>query len=56
VHLRGQLIQVRFDPFAWRRVEIWWEDKFVGLAHRCDKQLNAKTYLHREYDRPDKST
>jgi len=56
VHLRGQLIQVRFDPFAWRRVEIWWEDKFVGLAHRCDKQLNAKTYTDRDYDRPPKSS
>jgi putative transposase len=55
VHLRGQLIQVRFDPFGWRRVEIWWQDKYVGPARRCDKQLNAKTYTHSEYDRPDKS-
>lgn len=44
VHLRGQLIHVRFDPFQWRRVEIWWDDKLVGLARRCDKQLNSKTY------------
>jgi putative transposase len=56
LHLRGQLIQVRFDPFAWKRVEIWWEDQFVGLAHRCNKQLNAHTYPDREYDRPDKAT
>ena len=55
VHLRGQLIQVRFDPFGWRRVEIWWENKFVGLARRCDKQLNSKTYTGRDYERPDKS-
>jgi putative transposase len=55
VHLRGQLIQVRFDPFEWRRVEIWWDDKYVGPAHRCDKQLNSKTYTRRDYDRPDKS-
>jgi putative transposase len=55
VHLRGQLIQVRFDPFGWRRVEIWWHDKYVGRAHRCDKQLNSKTYTDRDYDRPDKS-
>ena len=27
-----------------------------GLAHRCDKQLNAKTYTDRDYDRPDKSS
>jgi transposase InsO family protein len=55
VHLRGQLIQLRFDPFQWRRVEIWWQDKLVGLAHRCDKQLNSKTYTDRDYERPDKS-
>ena len=56
VHLRSQLIELRFDPFAWRRVEIWWDDKYVGPARRCDKQLNAKTYTNRDYDRPDKST
>ena len=56
VYLRGQLIQVRFDPFGWRRVEIWWHDNYVGRAHRCDKQLNSKTYTDRDYDRPDKSS
>jgi len=56
VHLRGQLVQIRFDPFAWRRVEIWWEGKFLARARRCDKQLNAKTYTDRDYERPDKST
>jgi len=56
VHLRGQLIQVRFNPFEWRRVEIWRDDKYVGPARRCDKQLNAKTYTDRDYDRPDKSS
>jgi putative transposase len=54
-HLRGQLIQLRFDPFGWRRVEVWWQDKFVSLAHRCDKQLNSKTYPNSDYERPDKS-
>ena len=43
VHLRGQLIQVRFDPFDWRRVEIWRQDKYLGPARRCDKHLNAQT-------------
>ena len=56
LHLRGQLIQVRFNPFDWRRVEIWCEDKYVGPARRCDKQLNSKTYTDRDYDRPDKSS
>ena len=56
LHLRGQLIQVRFNPFDWRRVEIWWNDKYVGAARRCDKQLNSKTYTDRDYDRPDKAS
>jgi transposase InsO family protein len=54
-HLRGQMIQVRFKPFDWRRVEIWHQDKYVGLARRCDKTLNAKTYTDTDYERPDKS-
>jgi len=55
LHLRGQLIDLRFDPFQWRRVEIWWENKLVGQARRCDKHLNAKTY-NPPYDRPDKAS
>jgi len=54
-HLRGQMIQVRFNPFDWRRVEIWHQDKLVGPARRCDKNLNAKTYTDGDYERPDQS-
>jgi len=54
--LRGRLVELRFDPFAWRRVEIWMDGKFVGLARRCDKQLNSKTYTDRDYERSDKSS
>jgi transposase InsO family protein len=56
VHLRGRIIELRFNPFDWRRVEIWHQDKFVALAHRCDKRLNSKTYTDTDYDRPDKSS
>jgi putative transposase len=56
VHLRGQVIEVRFNPFDWKRVEIWWDGKYVGPARRCDKQLNAKTYTDRDYERPAPST
>lgn len=55
VHLRGRAVQLRYDPFAWERVEIWLEDVYVGLANRCDKQLNSKTYRDCDYERPDKS-
>jgi transposase InsO family protein len=56
VHLRGRIIELRFNPFDWARVEIWHEDKFVALARRCDKRLNSKTYTDTDYDRPDKSS
>lgn len=52
VHLRGRLIQLRYDPFGWQRVEIWLQEVYVGLAHRCNKQLNATTYTDRDYERP----
>ncbi len=54
-HLRGQVVELRFDPFDWKRVEIWHQDHLVALARRCDKQLNSKTYTDRDYERPDKS-
>lgn len=54
-HLRGRLVQLRYDPFNWQTVEIWFQDLYVGLAKRCDKQLNSKTYTDQDYERPDKS-
>jgi transposase InsO family protein len=54
-YLRGQLIQARFNPFDWKRVEIWFDGKYAAAARRCDKQLNSKTYTDRDYERPDKS-
>jgi transposase InsO family protein len=55
VHLRGRLIELRYEPFEWQRVEVWLNDTFVALAKRCDKHLNSKTYCHQDYERPDKS-
>jgi putative transposase len=56
VHLRGRVAELRFNPFDWRRVQIWDEGKFVALAKVCDKRLNSKTYTDSDYDRPDKSS
>jgi putative transposase len=56
VHLRGRLIELRYDPFGWQRVEVWLQDTFVALAKRCNKNLNSKTYSDQDYDRPDKSS
>jgi putative transposase len=51
VHLRGRRVQLRYEPFEWSRVEVWYEDKFVGLARRCDKELNSRTYTDTDYER-----
>jgi putative transposase len=51
VHLRGRRVQLRYEPFEWSIVEVWYQDKFTGLARRCDKQLNAKTYTDTDYER-----
>ena len=51
-HLRGQVVNVRFDPVSQSRVEVWLGDRFVGLAVRCDKHRNAKTgIVTNDYDR-----
>lgn len=50
-HLRGQLILVKFDPFNWSRVEVWFRNQLVGQARPCDKHLNSKTYTDRDYER-----
>ena len=51
VHLRGRNVELRYDPFEWTRVEVWHRDTLAGLARRCDKQLNAKTYTSADYER-----
>jgi hypothetical protein len=51
VHLRGRQVQLRYEPFQWSVLEVWYQDKFAGLGRRCDKQLNAKTYNATDYER-----
>ena len=51
VHLRGRQVQVRYEPFEWSLMEVWHRDSFCGLARRCDKHLNAKTYSFDDYER-----
>lgn len=41
-HLRGQIIAVHFDPVHWSRVEVWWRDRWIAHATRCNKQLNSQ--------------
>ena len=51
VHLRGRQVELRYDPFDWSRVEVWYRERFAALARRCDKHLNAKIYSSRDYER-----
>jgi transposase InsO family protein len=51
VHLRGRQVQLRYEPFQWSVLEVWYQEKFAGLGRRCDKNLNAKTYGSADYER-----
>lgn len=53
VHLRGLVIVVHFDPVHWSRVEVWWRDRFIAQATRCNKQLNSQTFSSNDYHRFD---
>lgn len=51
-HLRGQVVNVRFDPITFARVEIWLGERFMGLAARCNKHRNARIHITtNDYDR-----
>jgi transposase InsO family protein len=53
VHLRGLIIVVHFDPVHWARVEVWWRDRFIAHATRCNKQLNSQIPSSNDYHRFD---
>lgn len=53
VHLRGLIITVHFDPVHWSRVEVWWKDRFIAHASRCNKQLNSQIPSSNDYHRFD---
>ena len=53
VALRGRDVEVRYDPFAFARVEIWLDDKFIGKATLCDKYLNSRTFEKENYEKPE---
>lgn len=53
VALRGRDVEVRYDPFAFVRVEIWLDDQFIGKAMLCDKYLNSRTFDKENYEKPE---
>lgn len=50
-HLRGQVITVHFDPVAWRRVDLWLGERYLGQARLCNKHLNAQLRSSNDYQR-----
>lgn len=42
--LRGQQVEVRYDPRLLDEVEIWHQERFVQIAKRLDRHANAKTF------------
>ena len=54
-YLRGLVVSVHFDPVHWSRVEVWWRERFIALARRCNKQLNSQTPSSNQYDSPSSS-
>jgi putative transposase len=51
VALRGRLIEVHYDPFGWRRVEVCLDGNNLGPARPCDKQLNSRTFERDNYEK-----
>jgi transposase InsO family protein len=48
--LRGQVVDVRYDPFGFQRVEIYLNDKKVGDAKICNHENNAHTFRNENYE------
>lgn len=42
--LRGQMIEIHYNPFSWTPIEVYWQGKFFALAKPLDKHLNARTF------------
>jgi len=51
VELRGRKIEVRYDPFGFSRIELYFQQQPVGKAVALDKQLNAQIYNRGDYER-----
>ncbi len=46
--LRGQQVEVRYDPRLLDEIEIWHQDRFVQVAKRLDRHANAKNFKPRD--------
>jgi len=49
--LRALKVQLRLDPFTRRRIEVWHQNKFIGLARKAPLNLKSETGGEQAYDR-----
>ena len=49
--LRALKVQLRFDPFTRQRLEVWYQNKLIGLARKAPLNLNSETGGEQAYDR-----
>jgi transposase InsO family protein len=49
--LRALKIQLRLDPWRRARIEVWYQDKFMGLARKAPLHLNAENGGGQAYER-----
>ena len=49
--LRALKIQLRLDPWRRARIEVWYQDKFQGLARKAPLHLNAENGGSHAYER-----
>lgn len=49
--LRALKVELRLDPFTRLRIEVWYQNKFMGLARKAPLNLNSETGGEQAYDR-----
>lgn len=49
--LRALKIQLRLDPWRRTRIEVWYQDKLMGLARKAPLHLNAENGGGQSYER-----
>jgi putative transposase len=49
--LRALKVQLRLDPFTRTRIEVWHQNKFIGLARKAPLNLNSEMGGEQAYDR-----
>ena len=47
--LRGQAVEVHYDPFRFKRVDVYLNGKKVGAAKICNHEINARTFGRDNY-------